>query len=170
MARREAEGQIPLYTRELLEPEDWSWLAPDRPTFYCMGKQLHLYGPEDEHEVHEPCGRLLPDLCFRPMGSAMYARQNRPVHPRCVACEQKISTAKNRLWYWERREDRAVGGHMRRERKQGLHVAQNADEYRKLGGLERGVVAQAMRYAATHDTKCSHCGRRWSEMPGGVKL
>lgn len=164
------QDQTALFTRELLPPEDWSWLAPDRPAFYCTGRPIHLYGPNGEHEVYEPCGRLLPDFCFRSRGSTYACSRGRPVMPRCVACEQKIRTARNRLWFWKRRTQKALQSHMIRERRQGLHCERNLADFLKLGGLTIDEIAEAMQHAAEHDTECSHCGRHWSEMPGGAKM
>lgn len=165
--RRPIPGETAMFARTLEVTEDWRWLAPDRPAYQCMGGAIIIIGPNLERHVHQPCGRILPDYCFRPVGH-LKMPDHRPVRARCIACEQEIRTVKSRYWFWELRAARSLRAHMRKERKQGLHQETRLEPYLSLGQLTVKQVANAMRAAEANDTACPHCGKAWSQMPGGA--
>src|SRR5207344_460000 len=119
------EQPLPLFTMNYGEAVDLSWLAPDQRVFECRGKPITLTGADGQSETLLPCGWLLPFDCFRPKvsGEPPYGGSRRPVHSRCVECEERIRTARNRLNFWGNRTYKAVRRHYRTERKEGLHAA-----------------------------------------------
>src|SRR5262249_15610844 len=117
------QNMSPLFTMNLGEAVDLSWLAPDQPSYECTGRPVILVGIGRQTETLLPCGWVLPADCFRPnpvCRARHGARRWRPVRSRCVECEERIRTAKNRLNYWGRRIATSVRRHYRIERHEGL--------------------------------------------------
>lgn len=167
-------GQLSFIVGEVLAvPRDYSWLASDRPLFQCQGQVKIIAGPLGEVVERRPCGRLLPDFCFRPKPRRVDHLKTvhwRPVHWRCVSCEQEDGEAYRELWIHEVRARKALQRHMRIERKEGLHGAWKLSEYEALSGVTVAWLADKMRVAEQNDSPCPHCEVRWSEMPGGWRL
>jgi hypothetical protein len=167
-------GQLAFLVSEVLAmPRDYSWLAPDRPLFQCQGKMAVIEGPQGEVVERWPCGRLLPDLCFRPNRrrvGRIYMAHWRPVHSRCVVCEQNITDARKKLYEHEIKAQGVLSSHMRKERKQRLHNCRKLADYEVLTGVTRDWLAGKMRTAEQNDDPCPHCEVRWSQMAGGWRM
>jgi hypothetical protein len=164
-----ARDMLPLFTLSYGDVVDLSWLAPDQSSYECTGKPVVITGMDGTMETLLPCGWVLPADCFRPQPESPYGdSRKRPVRGRCVACEEKIRTTRNRLDFWGKRITEAVRRHYKKERAEHLHAAQCFSDYLMLTGIELGALATRAREAAERDHKCQHCQKRWSEMPGGA--
>lgn len=165
-----ATGQRPLFTMDFGEVVDLSWLAPDQSSYECSGRPAVIAGIDGTSETLLPCGWVLPADCFRPKVArgAPYGAPGRPVRSRCVECEERIRTAKNRLNYWGRRITKSVRRHYRIERHEGLHAAANFPDYLILTGVDLPELAKRARESAEADLRCQHCQKAWSAMPGGA--
>lgn len=164
--------QAALFTMTGGEQVDLSWLAPHQPSYECLGKAAIITGVDGAMEILYPCGFILPADCFRPrvrFGASYGAPQRRrPVMMRCVECEEKIRTAKNRLNFWGNRMENSAKHHYRKERKEGLHAAPTFNDYLLLTNLDLKELAKRAREAAEQDLRCTHCHKQWSAFPGGA--
>lgn len=161
---------LALVGTDLVEPEDFSFLAPDRPVYQCQGRSKTVTGPNGDTHVFRPCSRLLPDLCFRPL---VYDRgttvMRRPVRSWCVRCEQGANDAQKRLWRYDRKAANLIGSHRRKELRQGLHRCTTTAEYEALTGVTRPWLGAELQ--SVHERPgavCPHCDIPWSEMPNGL--